>query len=88
MRYEIVCRKTQYTYFSIFDEQDNIKGIAKYNLGMEPFLSSNGNVCEVFLYGPGRIGEEAIFVPSNLGMEHGAEDDGYLISFVHDANTK
>jgi len=78
----------------VFDDDDKIKGVAKYDLSVEPSLSNStsrefkigGNIVGVFHYGQGRAGEEAIFVPRKGGMEPGLEDDGYLISFVHDAN--
>jgi carotenoid cleavage dioxygenase-like enzyme len=35
-------------------------------------------------FGPGRLGGEAYFVPAGEG---GAEDDGYLLTFVHDEST-
>lgn len=87
-------RKVRYTYCAIFDDYDKIKGVAKYDLSMEPSpnnstsreLKTEGNIVGVFHYGQGQAGEEAIFVPSKLGMEPHLEDDGYLISFVHDAN--
>lgn len=68
-------------------------GVAKYDLRMEPSptesreLKPGGNLAGVFHYGPGRAGGEAIFVPCRPGID-GPEDDGYLISFVHDENTE
>jgi carotenoid cleavage dioxygenase-like enzyme len=87
-------RKASYAYCAIFDETDKIMGVAKYDLRMEPSptasreIKAEGNIAGVFQYGPGRAGGEAIFVPRKPGMDGSPEDDGYLISFVHDENTE
>lgn len=86
-----VCRRTQFMYGSIFDDMNNIVGVAKFDLSREPELGSNelkagGNIAGLFLHGSARFGGEAIFVPKRPGTE-APEDDGYLICFVHDENT-
>lgn len=53
------------------------EGLARYDL-------CDGR-CETMSYGPGRIGSEAPFAP-RLGSA--GEDDGYLVSFVHDQGTR
>ncbi len=87
-------RKVRYTYCAVLDEQDKSIGVVKYDLSMEPTMSrelkAGGNIAGVFQYGPGRDGGDSIFVPRNPGTVHVGvpEDDGYLISFVHDVNTE
>lgn len=88
---EYTGRKVRYTYCAVLDEQDKTIGLVKYDLSMEPTLSrelkAGGNIAGVFHYGPGRVGGDPIFVPRNPGTVGVPEDDGYLISFVHDVNT-
>jgi carotenoid cleavage dioxygenase-like enzyme len=78
-------------YCAVFDEQDKNIGVAKYDLSMEPTMSQElkvgGNIAGVFHYGPGRVGGDPIFVPREPGAVGVSEDDGYLISFVHDGHT-
>lgn len=50
-------------------------------------LEVGGNVHGIFELGAGRFGPEAIFVPRQPGI-NSEEDDGYLIHFVHDENTR
>jgi hypothetical protein len=75
-------------YGGIINEMGKMIGVGKFDLARESATSpksiEEGGVCEgLFLYGPGKYGGEAIFVPRSPGME-GEEDDGYLIGFVHD----
>ncbi|KAG0605587.1 hypothetical protein M758_9G071000 [Ceratodon purpureus] len=81
---EYTGRKTSFAYCAIFDETDKITGVVKYDLRKESSSAESRELkAGVFEYGTGRVGGEAIFVPRNSGMD-GPEDDGYLISFVHD----
>ncbi|XP_024360877.1 carotenoid 9,10(9',10')-cleavage dioxygenase isoform X1 [Physcomitrium patens] len=85
---EYMGRKTQYMYGAIMDKESKMVGVGKFDLLKEPevnpkSLEEGGDIEGVFLYGPGRFGGEAIFVPRNPGRD-GPEDDGYLIVFVHD----
>lgn len=55
--------------------------IGKFDLTKEPETNpkslEEGGDCEgSFVYGPGKFGGEAVFVPRNPGMK-GSEDDGY-----------
>jgi carotenoid cleavage dioxygenase-like enzyme len=89
---EYTGRKVRYVYCAVFDEQDKNIGVAKYDLSMEPTMSrelkAGGNIAGVFHYGPGRVGGDPIFVPRKPGAVGVSEDDGYLISFVHDGHTE
>ncbi|KAG0556078.1 hypothetical protein KC19_11G024200 [Ceratodon purpureus] len=85
---EYTGRKTQYMYGGTINEMGKMYGVAKFDLTKEPATNpksiEEGGDCEgLYVYGPGKYGGEAIFVPRNPGME-GPEDDGYLIGFVHD----
>ena len=37
-----------------------------------------------FDYGPGVLGSEAVYAPKVGATRHDAEDDGYVVNFVHD----
>ncbi|XP_051129006.1 9-cis-epoxycarotenoid dioxygenase NCED2, chloroplastic-like [Andrographis paniculata] len=64
-------RKTRFAYLAIAEPWPRVSGFAKVDL-------STGKV-EKFIYGDRRYGGEPFFVPSES-----AEDDGYIIAFVHD----
>ncbi|EHA8588345.1 Carotenoid 9,10(9',10')-cleavage dioxygenase [Cocos nucifera] len=85
-------RKQRYVYGTILDNITKVKSIIKFDLHSEPEagkkkLEVGGNVKGIFELGPGRFGSEAIFVPRQPGITS-EEDDGYLIFFVHDENTR
>jgi carotenoid cleavage dioxygenase len=88
--HKYVGRRHTYSYACLFDDNKKGYGVVKYNLQREPEFglgktSVGGNVEGLFVHGPGRFGLEAIFVPRSMEPEI-AEDDGYLITFVHDEN--
>ena len=74
-------------------ENLKINGLVKFNLWREPELKGKekievgGNVEGVILFGPGRYGSEAVFIPRSSNRMDEDEDDGYLICFVHDETT-
>ncbi|GJP34663.1 hypothetical protein CLOM_g19077 [Closterium sp. NIES-68] len=84
-------RKQRYVYCAAFDGITRICGVAKIDLSEAPDLTApyytvGGCVSGFFNHGPGRFGSEPVFVPRS--NEPGAEeDDGYVLSFVHDTNT-
>lgn len=85
-------RKQQFGFCTMLEKSTKVKGLVKFDLWAEPDLGgkneieAGGNVKGVILFGPGRYGSEAIFVPKSSGIDE-FEDDGYLICFVHDENT-
>ena len=85
-------RKQQFAYCTMFEDNVKLKGLAKFNLWKEPQLEGKekievgGNVEGVILFGPGRYGSEAVFIPRSEDASND-EDDGYLICFVHDETT-
>ncbi|KAK4440174.1 9-cis-epoxycarotenoid dioxygenase NCED2, chloroplastic [Sesamum alatum] len=70
-------RKTRYAYLAVAEPWPKVSGFAKVDL-------STGNV-EKFIYGDRRYGGEPFFVPRDPNSER--EDDGYILSFVHDEKT-
>lgn len=85
-------RKQQFAYCTMLENSTKVKGLVKFNLWAEPEFEGKekievgGNVEGVIVFGPRRYGSEAIFV-SRSSAEDEAEDDGYLICFVHDEGT-
>ncbi|CAI5494865.1 unnamed protein product [Closterium sp. Naga37s-1] len=84
-------RKQRYVYCASFEGITRICGIAKIDLQSPPDLSAPyytvaGCVSGFFNHGTGRFGSEPVFVPrsNEPGLE---EDDGYVLTFVHDTNT-
>jgi carotenoid cleavage dioxygenase len=66
-------RKTRYSYNAYVPK---FNGLVKYDLAT--------GATEEYLFGTGRIGSEAPFAPRLKAKD---EDDGYVVSFVADANT-
>ncbi|KAG6489597.1 9-cis-epoxycarotenoid dioxygenase, chloroplastic-like [Zingiber officinale] len=69
-------RKTRYAYLAIAEPWPKVSGLAKVDL-------STGEL-QTFIYGDGRYGGEPFFVRDANSPR---EDDGYVLSFVHDENT-
>ena len=69
------CRETRYVYGAVFEGERpfTFSGLMKYD--------NKTATQELFEFGPKRYGGEAIFAPK---VGSAAEDDGYLICFVHD----
>ncbi|XP_019426194.1 PREDICTED: carotenoid 9,10(9',10')-cleavage dioxygenase 1-like isoform X2 [Lupinus angustifolius] len=85
-------RKQRYVYGTILGSIARVTGIVKFDLHAQPEpektkLVVGGNVQGIYDLGPGRFGSEAIYVP-RVPSTTSEEDDGYLIFFVHDENTK
>ncbi|MCO5578697.1 hypothetical protein L7F22_032542 [Adiantum nelumboides] len=85
-------RKQQYAYCAMLDDSTKVKGLVKFDLWAEPAFEGKSqidvgaNVKGMIIFGSGKYGSEAIFVPRSPGEDE-TEDDGYLICFVHDEGT-
>ncbi len=76
------CSRNRYVYGAIFHPNRPLtfEGVVKYD--------NDTGTSETFEYGPHRHGGEAVFAPRVTGQaEAQAEDDGYLLTFIHDENT-
>ncbi|GAB4846705.1 9-cis-epoxycarotenoid dioxygenase nced1, chloroplastic [Ancistrocladus abbreviatus] len=71
-------RKAQFAYLAIAEPWPKVSGFAKVDL-------STGEI-KKFIYGEGKYGGEPFFVPRDSTINSGREDDGYIVSFVHDEN--
>ncbi|CAL0333573.1 unnamed protein product [Lupinus luteus] len=85
-------RKQRYVYGTTLDNIAKVTGIIKFDLHAKPDsgktkLEVGGNVQGLYDLGPGRFGSEAVYVPRVPGT-NSEEDDGYLIFFVHDENSR
>ncbi|XP_059661352.1 9-cis-epoxycarotenoid dioxygenase NCED1, chloroplastic [Cornus florida] len=70
-------RKTQFAYLAIAEPWPKVSGFAKVDL-------FTGEV-KKYIYGEQRHGGEPLFLPTGSNSE--AEDDGFVIAFVHDEKT-
>ncbi|XP_016697743.2 9-cis-epoxycarotenoid dioxygenase NCED2, chloroplastic [Gossypium hirsutum] len=71
-------RRTRYAYLAIAEPWPKVSGFAKIDL-------FTGEV-KKYIYGHKKFGGEPFFLPRDDNWES-AEDDGYIISFVHDENS-
>ncbi|XP_057766718.1 probable carotenoid cleavage dioxygenase 4, chloroplastic [Salvia miltiorrhiza] len=77
-------KENRYVYAVVIGMQAGV-GVVKLDLSME-----DGGDCTVAsrLYGPGCYGGEPFFVAREPNNPTAAEDDGYLVAYVHDENAK
>ncbi|WRX18193.1 Carotenoid oxygenase - like 3 [Theobroma cacao] len=80
-----VANKTKYVYAAVGDPIPKISGVVKLDV-------SKGELeeCTVGsrMYGAGCYGGEPFFVAKEPGNPEAAEDDGYVLPFVHNENTE
>ncbi|KAK3032602.1 hypothetical protein RJ639_037366 [Escallonia herrerae] len=79
-------KKNKYVYAAVGDPMPKVTGIVKLDVSVS---EGDRRDCIVAsrMYGPGCYGGEPFFVarePNNLEVD---EDDGYVVSYVHDENT-
>ncbi|KAG8375221.1 hypothetical protein BUALT_Bualt10G0077800 [Buddleja alternifolia] len=87
---EYAGKKNRYVYAAQIETMPKILGVVKIDLSL--LLAGGDGDCTVASrsYGPGCYGSEPLFVPrepSNQGATT-EEDDGYLLSYVHNENTQ
>ncbi|CAA7407492.1 unnamed protein product [Spirodela intermedia] len=75
-------RRHRYAYLGLWDPQPMVAGVVKID------MEKKGGDCVAAsrMYDPGRFGGELIFVPAPDEGE--GKDDGYLVTFLHDENTR
>ncbi|CAI0476620.1 unnamed protein product, partial [Linum tenue] len=70
-----VGRKNRFVYAGIGDPTPKISGVVKLDVG------ESAVACRMF--GPGCFGGEPFFVAKDPGSSEADEDDGYLVTYVH-----
>ncbi|KAL5672757.1 hypothetical protein ACJX0J_017063, partial [Zea mays] len=73
---QLLGRRTRYAYLAIAEPWPKVSGFAKVDL--------EAGTVEKFIYGDGRYGGEPCFVPHLDAPAGAAEDDGYVLCYVHD----
>ena len=73
---QLLGRRTRYAYLAIAEPWPKVSGFAKVDL--------EAGTVDKFIYGEGRYGGEPCFVPRPGAGAGAAEDDGYVLSYVHD----
>ncbi|XVE57304.1 hypothetical protein DITRI_Ditri04bG0080600 [Diplodiscus trichospermus] len=81
---DYVAKKNKYLYAAIGDPMPKISGVVKLDVS-----KGERQECIVAtrMYGPGCYGGEPFFVAKEPGNPEAEEDDGYVVSYVHDENT-
>lgn len=77
-------RKSRFAYLAIAEPWPKVSGIAKVDLHASG--SPEEDVVAKFMYSPGCYGGEPMFVPRSSDPA-AAEDDGYVLTFMHNENT-
>ncbi|KAJ4912656.1 hypothetical protein Rs2_07277 [Raphanus sativus] len=74
-------RRNRYVYAAIGDPMPKISGVVKLDVAR-----GDGDDCTVArrMYGPGCYGGEPFFVARDPGDPEAEEDDGYVVTYVHD----
>ncbi|KAJ7523621.1 hypothetical protein O6H91_18G056000 [Diphasiastrum complanatum] len=76
-------RKSRYAYLAIAQPWPKISGIAKVDLQSQ----SRDAVVATFMHGQDCYGGEPFFVPRSEDHIGAAEDDGFLLTFMHNEKT-
>ncbi|CAI0410160.1 unnamed protein product [Linum tenue] len=77
-----VGRKNRFVYAGVGDPLPKISGVVKLDVGDEMGRGENTVACRMF--GSGCFGGEPFFVAKNPKDTNGEEDDGYVVTYVHD----
>ncbi|XP_074270243.1 putative carotenoid cleavage dioxygenase 4, chloroplastic [Silene latifolia] len=78
-------KKNKYVYAAVGDPMPKISGIVKLDVS----VTQDRRECIVAsrMFGPGCYGGEPFFVAKDSENPDADEDDGYLVTYVHDENT-
>ncbi|XP_027080321.1 probable carotenoid cleavage dioxygenase 4, chloroplastic [Coffea arabica] len=81
-----VGKKNKYVYAAVGDPMPKVSGLVKLDVSVS---EGDRRDCIVAsrLYGPGCLGGEPFFVAKEPNNPNTDEDDGYVVSYVHDENT-
>ncbi|KAL0312341.1 UNVERIFIED_CONTAM: putative carotenoid cleavage dioxygenase 4, chloroplastic [Sesamum radiatum] len=80
-------KKNKYVYAGVAALMPRMRGVMKFDVSR---LSADGGDCTVAsrLYGPGWYGGEACFVPREPDNPAAEEDDGFLVTYVHNEESE
>lgn len=81
-----VAKKSRYVYAGVGDPMPKISGVVKLDVSV---ADGDRRECIVAtrMFGPGCYGGEPFFVARESDSPDMEEDDGYVVSYVHDENT-
>ncbi|KAL9170714.1 hypothetical protein ABFS82_04G164500 [Erythranthe guttata] len=82
-------KKNRYIYATVTDQLPKAAGVMKIDLSISSGSDGNSDdsIVASRLYGPGCYGGEPYFVAREPDNPAAEEDDGYLVTYVHDENT-
>ncbi|GFP79363.1 probable carotenoid cleavage dioxygenase 4 chloroplastic [Phtheirospermum japonicum] len=80
-------KKNRYVYAAITDDTSWV-GVVKLDLSLNNTVDGGNYMVASRLYGPGCNGGEPFFVPRESNNPAAEEDDGYLITYVHEQHTQ
>ncbi|KAG8367281.1 hypothetical protein BUALT_Bualt16G0056100 [Buddleja alternifolia] len=80
-------KKNKYVYAAIITQTPKAAGVIKLDISLPNADSSNCMVASR-LYGSGCYGGEAYFVAREPDNPEAEEDDGYLVTYMHDENSE
>lgn len=80
-----MAKRSRYIYAAIGEPMPKITGVVKLDVG----VTQERGECTLAsrIYGPGCYGGEPFFVARDPHDPNADEDDGYLVSYVHNENT-
>lgn len=82
-----VGKKNRYVYAAVGAPMPKIAGVVKIDLSLSTTESADCTVASR-LYPPGCYGGEPFFVAKEADNPAAAEDDGYVVSYIHNEKTK
>ncbi|XP_047338497.1 probable carotenoid cleavage dioxygenase 4, chloroplastic [Impatiens glandulifera] len=81
-----IAKKSRYVYAAIGDPMPKISGVVKLDLSLSETDKKDCTVASR-MFGPGCYGGEPFFVAKEPNNPIADEDDGYVITYVHNENT-